>query len=156
MGYTGPESRGTSISWVKLARGESVLPPITPAVLQMKRLHRMVDIAMFARYQHTEQRERYRTGLQRWDSSAESSVGFFGPRACWRPFFWIMCWRNTRFVVGHLSWSWLMALCRQRLREVGLRIIGLLMFGATRSSRELVFHDRSPCYKLMSVQLISL
>lgn len=33
MGYTGPEIRGTSSSWGKLAEGEIVLPPITPTIL---------------------------------------------------------------------------------------------------------------------------
>lgn len=62
MGYTGPEIRGTSSSWVKLAEGEDVLPPLTPAVMQMKCRPGMMDLATSARYQRSEQRTKYRVG----------------------------------------------------------------------------------------------
>ena len=35
-GYTGPEIRGPSTGWVKLAEGEEVLPPVTPLVLTQR------------------------------------------------------------------------------------------------------------------------
>lgn len=62
MGYTGPEIQRTSSTWVKLAEGEDVLPPLTPEVIQMKHRLGMTDKAMFARYQQSEQRRKYRLG----------------------------------------------------------------------------------------------
>lgn len=35
-GYTGPEIRGPSTGWVKLAEGEKVIPPVTPLVLAQR------------------------------------------------------------------------------------------------------------------------
>lgn len=35
-GYTGPEIRGPSTGWVKLAEGEKVMPPVTPLVLAQR------------------------------------------------------------------------------------------------------------------------
>lgn len=35
-GYTGPEIRGPSTSWVKLAEGEKMIPPVTPLVLAQR------------------------------------------------------------------------------------------------------------------------
>ena len=35
-GYTGPEIRGPSTDWVKLAEGEEVIPPMTPVVLTQR------------------------------------------------------------------------------------------------------------------------
>ena len=61
-GYTGPEIRGPSSSWVKLAEGENVLPPLTPGVTQMNCGPGMRALAMFARFQRTEQRKKYRIG----------------------------------------------------------------------------------------------
>ena len=62
MGYTGPGIRGPSSSWVKLAEGENVLPPLTPAVLSMRCSRIKMDMAVFARYQQSEQRLKYRVG----------------------------------------------------------------------------------------------
>ena len=38
QGYTGPEIRGPSTSWVKLAEGEKVIPPATPLVWTQRRI----------------------------------------------------------------------------------------------------------------------
>ena len=63
MGYTGPDIQSTSSSWVNLAEGEDVLPPLTPAVIQILRRPEMKNTAMFTRYSHqTEQRKKYRIG----------------------------------------------------------------------------------------------
>ena len=62
MGYTGPDIRGPSRSWVKLSEGEDVLPPLTPAVMMMKCRRGMRDMPVFARYQRSEQRMKFRVG----------------------------------------------------------------------------------------------
>ena len=62
MGYTGPDIRGPSSSWVKLAEGEDVLPPLTPAVMTMRSRPGMKGRAVFAKYQRNEQRTKYRVG----------------------------------------------------------------------------------------------
>ena len=56
MGYTGPEIRRTSSTWVKPVEGEDVLPPLTPGVMRMKHRLGMTDKAMFARYQQSQRR----------------------------------------------------------------------------------------------------
>lgn len=75
MGYTGPEIRASSSSWIKLAEGEMVLPPVTPAVMQMNSMKRLrgeiMTEAMFARYQQSEERTKYRIG---WLSSESSDL----------------------------------------------------------------------------------
>ena len=50
MGYTGPEIRQTSSTWVKPAEGEDVLPPLTPGVMGMKNRLGMTEKAILARF----------------------------------------------------------------------------------------------------------
>ena len=58
-GYTGPDIRGPSSSWVKLAKGENVLPPLTPGVMRMRD---RVDMAVLAKYRQSDERLKYRVG----------------------------------------------------------------------------------------------
>lgn len=62
VGYTGPEIRGASSSSVKLAEGESVLPPLTPGVMRMRGRLGVKDMALLTKYRQSEQRSKYRVG----------------------------------------------------------------------------------------------
>ena len=50
MGYTGPEIRRASSTWVKPAEGEVVLSPLTPGVTRMKHRVGMTDQDIIARH----------------------------------------------------------------------------------------------------------
>ena len=57
MGYTGPEIREGSSSWVKLTEGEEIQSPLT---LRVKMMRSLYGKPAMARYQQSEQRERER------------------------------------------------------------------------------------------------
>lgn len=61
LGYTGPEIRETSSSWVRLSESESVLRPLTPVVTEISLRRGMADNPIFAQYQKKE-RDKYRMG----------------------------------------------------------------------------------------------
>ena len=64
MGYTGAEIRSSPSSWVKLAEGEDMLPPLTPGVSSMTARRRIPYQAMFAKYAKSERRLKYQVGCE--------------------------------------------------------------------------------------------
>ena len=62
LGYTGPEIKRTSSTWVELAEGEDLLPPITPGVMKMRTRRGGENDPILARYRKSERRIKYRVG----------------------------------------------------------------------------------------------
>lgn len=62
MGYTGPDIRTTSSSWIKLAEGEDLLPPLTQVVMRKITAPSMINDPKFARYRRSDQRDKHMLG----------------------------------------------------------------------------------------------
>lgn len=62
IGYTGPEIRTPSSTWVKLAEGEEVLPPLTSIVMRRMTAPGVIDDPKFSRYRRSKQRDKYMVG----------------------------------------------------------------------------------------------
>ncbi|KAL8830900.1 MAG: hypothetical protein Q9191_001174 [Dirinaria sp. TL-2023a] len=62
LGYTGPDIRNSSSTWVKLAEGEDLLPPLTLIVTRKMTAAGMIDDPKFARYRRSNERDKYMLG----------------------------------------------------------------------------------------------